>query len=96
MANAYRKYNHINDLIIDGVMVTDEVIIKDEILDFFESLCSKDDSMWLSRSYCNIPVISIEDNMALQPFLEEEVIGVIDDSVFDKSSRSGRLYHGFL
>ena len=86
VANSNRRFNSIDRLFIDGVQITDQAAIGEELVQFYSTLFS--DEAVRRPLLDGLPFSSIdeEDKVTLdRPFTEDEVWGVVNGMAGDKA-----------
>ncbi|WMV23105.1 hypothetical protein MTR67_016490 [Solanum verrucosum] len=97
IANAHRRYNNIDQLMIHGELNQEPSRIKGEIVEYYKRLY-KESSQWRPE-YINVqcPVLTEEDNQALQSnFEESEVLRCLKLCVVDKAAGPDGFTMGFF
>ncbi|WMV13963.1 hypothetical protein MTR67_007348 [Solanum verrucosum] len=97
IANAHRRYNNIDQLMIHGELNQEPSRIKGEIVEYYKRLY-KESSQW-RLEYINVqcPVLTEEDNQALQSnFEESEVLRCLKLCAVDKAAGPDGFTMGFF
>jgi hypothetical protein len=97
MANSHRRYNHVGVLRINGALSSDPVVIKDHIVNYYDSLYTEQSS-WRPR-VDGISFSSIDADECLwleRGFEEQEVWEVVREMNGDKAPGPDGFSIGFL
>ncbi|WMV55749.1 hypothetical protein MTR67_049134 [Solanum verrucosum] len=97
MANAHKRFNHIDKLVVEDQELVDPIEIKTEIISFYRKLY-KESENWRPSFHMNqCPSISVEEQQELQkPFEEEEVLLGLKACAVDKAPGPDGYTMGFF
>nr|XP_016436162.1 PREDICTED: uncharacterized protein LOC107762331 [Nicotiana tabacum] len=86
VANAHKRSNNIDKLVVEVENIEEPEAIKKEIVDFYLKLYSKTEVWRRTCSMTNCPTISVEEQQVMQnPFEEEEVLRCLKLCAADKA-----------
>jgi len=85
-ANAHKRYNHIDQLEVQGENITEPNRIKEEIISFYKKMYIEPEGWRPSGNISNHPTITVGENEALQAdFEEQEVLECLKMCAIDKA-----------
>jgi len=85
-ANAHKRYNHIDQLEVQGENITEPNRIKEEIISFYKKMYIEPEGWRPSVNISNHPTITVGENEALQAdFEEQEVLECLKMCAIDKA-----------
>ena len=97
IANSHKRFNTINNLLVDGGLSSDPNSISACISQFYKQLYSENEGQRPMLDGVEFSTISKEEATWLdRPFEEEEVFGVIQGCDGDKSPRPNGFLNGFF
>lgn len=95
-ANAHRRYNNIDQLVVEGEPVNNQGDIKREIVSFYQKLYSQEQEWRPQGNLRNFPMITHEDNQMLQsPFEIQEIWDSVKACAGDKAPESNGFSMAF-
>jgi len=96
MANAHKRYNNIDQLLIQGNIVQDPERIQGEIVEFYQKLYSENVQWEPSNNFLNCPRLTGEEIEDLERnFDEEEVLRSLKQCAVDKAPGPDGFTMGF-
>ena len=86
MANAHKRYNNIDELVIQGELTQDPAKIEGEIVDFYKKLYTETTDWRPAYTDANCPGLTEEEKENLQRnFEESEVLKCLKMCAIDKA-----------
>ncbi|WMV51256.1 hypothetical protein MTR67_044641 [Solanum verrucosum] len=96
MANAHKRYNNIDQLLIQGNIVQDPERIQGEIVEFYQKLYSENTQWRPGNNFLNCPRLTGEEIEDLERnFDEEEVLRSLKQCAVDKAPGPDGFTMGF-
>jgi len=97
MANAHKRYNNIDELVIQGELTQDPARIEGEIVDFYKKLYTETTNWRPAYTDANCPGLTEEEKENLQRnFEESEVLKCLKMCAIDKAPGPDGFTMGFL
>ncbi|WMV54989.1 hypothetical protein MTR67_048374 [Solanum verrucosum] len=95
MANAHKRYNNIDQLLIQGNIIQDPERIQGEIMEFYQKLYSENIQWRPGNNFLNCPRLTGEEIEDLERNFDEEVLRSLKQCAVDKAPGPDGFTMGF-